>query len=248
MITYFIKRLVRNRLFLILFPNIIAVTAAYSQQSKFVGSGNRASEKRELTNFNRIEASASLNVFVTQGPYEVRVEADDNLIPLVVTNVSGRVLELSIRKNTSINNRTGLDVYVSMPELASVVLNGSTGLSTSGNFTLDKLTVKTFGSGNISMAVTAKEIQAETSGSGHLEFKGKANLLKLHTGGSGNIYLNDMVAEEAFVELSGSGTCEAKDIKRLHAALGGSGNVYYSPTLTTKLDIRAGGSGKAIPR
>jgi len=242
-----IKRLIASRIIFLLFPNLLIVSTVTAQ--RYVGSGHRAMEKRDLKGFNKIEASASVSVYVEQGDeFEVKVEADDNLVPLITTKVSGSVLQVSIKQNTDISRNSSMDVFVKMPQLKSVQLGGSSGLATKGKFSVDKLDIKTNGSGNILMNVEANEITAFTTGSGNIEFEGKATFIKAHTRGSGNLYFAKLVAEEVIIEVSGSGYAEVKQASSLAIKIDGSGNVYYDPKLSTSIDIKGGGSGKAIPR
>ena len=57
------------------------------------GSGNAASEKRDLTGFHAVDVGGIFHVEITsQQEFGVEISADDNLIPLVRTEVRDGVL------------------------------------------------------------------------------------------------------------------------------------------------------------
>ena len=59
------------------------------------GSGVRKTEKRDLGPFTAIETSGAFEVnVICQKPASFEIEADDNILPLVETEVRGGVLHL----------------------------------------------------------------------------------------------------------------------------------------------------------
>ena len=61
------------------------------------GSGDLVTESRQVSDFDRVALSGSGQVVITQGAEEgLSVEADDNLMQYVRTEVSGRTLELGL--------------------------------------------------------------------------------------------------------------------------------------------------------
>src|SRR6185436_12331942 len=52
------------------------------------GSGNRKTEKRELKSFNAIDTTGAYEINITcQKPASFEIEADDNILPLIKTEV-----------------------------------------------------------------------------------------------------------------------------------------------------------------
>jgi hypothetical protein len=79
---------------------IILVLVAVFGGCKFgrgiAGSGNRKSEKRDLKSFNAIETSGAYEVNVNcQKPAGFEIEADDNILPLLKTEVRDGTLFVS---------------------------------------------------------------------------------------------------------------------------------------------------------
>src|SRR5260221_13662487 len=72
------------------------------------GSGVRKTEQRDLPAFNAIDTSGAFEVeVVCQKPASFEIEADDNIVPLVQTEVRGGVLHVITTKSYSSNG--GID-------------------------------------------------------------------------------------------------------------------------------------------
>src|SRR5436190_17544197 len=78
---------------------LVAIAVAFSA-CKFgrgiAGSGNRKTEKRELKSFNSIDTSGAYEINITcQKPASFEIEADDNILPLIKTEVRDGTLFVS---------------------------------------------------------------------------------------------------------------------------------------------------------
>ena len=75
------------------------ISCCYSGKT-LKGTGNRISESRELINFTSLELIGSIDVNMTSGnKHSCIVEGDDNLIPLIKTEVKDQQLQVYIKQN-----------------------------------------------------------------------------------------------------------------------------------------------------
>jgi len=83
--------------FLIILLAVLVVTFAGCKFGRGIaGSGNRKTEKRDLKSFNAIDTSGAYDVKITcQKPASFEIEADDNILPLIKTEVRDGVLFVS---------------------------------------------------------------------------------------------------------------------------------------------------------
>ena len=59
------------------------------------GSGNVVKENRGVSDFTEIDVSNAIQVeIVAQKDFSVEVEADDNILPLITTEIRGNVLRI----------------------------------------------------------------------------------------------------------------------------------------------------------
>ena len=89
------------------------------------GSGNIITDTRAVGNFNSISVSSSFDVEVKIGPAAaIRVEADDNIMKYIVTNVSGNELRIKMEGMHSLNN-VHMKVFITTPSLIRINADAS---------------------------------------------------------------------------------------------------------------------------
>ena len=130
------------------------------------GSGNVISEDRDISGFSKIYISGSGNLFIEQGSEEsMTIEAEDNIIPLIITEVSGDTLTIRLKKGTNLSITKEINYYLSLKDLSAVSKSGSANISCPGLDT-DSLTVKNSGSGDFEITgLAAKSLKISSSGS-----------------------------------------------------------------------------------
>src|SRR6185436_1763259 len=88
------------------------------------GSGVRKTEKRDLPAFKSIETNGAFEIEVTcQQATSFEIEGDDNLLPLIKTEVRGDVLR--IYSDSSYNAKRAISVRMALPDLEAIRSNGA---------------------------------------------------------------------------------------------------------------------------
>ena len=82
---------------------LITTTSCMFDGFGIQGNRNVVTEDRKVTaDFTAIKVSQGINVYLTQGnDIDISVEADENIIDLLVTEVQGDVLKIYFDKNVS---------------------------------------------------------------------------------------------------------------------------------------------------
>ena len=207
--------------------------ATTSLQAQFwgrgtTGSGKIVSDTREVSEFSKVHLTGSGDVVITKGAKrEVRVEADDNVIENVRTEVgSDGTLTLGMKKGSW--NNVHLKYTIVNPTLEGVDISGSGSINVEGDF-------------------DAKQMQSGISGSGSVRFKGgKTARHEIRISGSGSVMADNLEADDVTVEISGSGSANVHAKKTLNAQIRGSGDVYYKGSPSVTQSIR--GSGSLVKR
>jgi hypothetical protein len=170
------------------------------------GSGEKASETRDVESFNRIKLTGSSEVIVTIGePQSVTVEADDNLLDIITTEVRGGSLVISARESYS--SRVGVTVTITAPELRGVSITGS------GDVSVEDLEVESF--------------ETSVTGSGDITARGQADSLEAKVTGSGDIDCFGLKVRRAEASIYGSGDIRLHVSESLSGAVYGSGDIEY---------------------
>ena len=113
------RRFIRLALVVLVIPLLAACRLGTPGVEHEIGSGNAATETREVGAFDRLDVSAAIQATVTVGtPASVTVNADDNLLDNVVTTVSGTRLTVGMSGSTSA--RTTVRVDIVAPSLTAI--------------------------------------------------------------------------------------------------------------------------------
>lgn len=140
---------------------------SFSDLSGVQGSGTAKSETRAVTGFTRVDAGGAVNVeIVTQKDFSVAVEADDNLLANIKTEVSGDTLK--IYSEDTISPKTRINVKISMPAIEGLDLSGASSGSVSSVKT-DTLELKASGASKIRIDGVTKELIADASGASAID-------------------------------------------------------------------------------
>jgi hypothetical protein len=191
------------------------------------GSGKVVSESRNVSGFREVvlNGSGNVNIEVT-GTESLTIEADDNLLPYLTSDVSGNRLTLGTKDNTNVSPSKEVTYKLTVKDLNNIALAGSGNIS-GRNFKSDHLKATISGSGNIALDGTADQSEVTIAGSGNYESPNlKSKIVK--------------------VSIMGSGDADLNASEKLEANIGGSGSIRYSGDAAVTQNI--GGSGSVQKR
>lgn len=169
-----------------------------------------------------------------------------------------------IGTTTCILSETDVQIKLTLPQVETVILNGSGDVETanafstrpqrlavtingSGNTQLDLpadiADLEVDGSGDLSLMVSSQtDVEANIDGSGDINLQSGSGNFKGIITGSGNIRGEAYTANEARIEIDGSGSAYLTVTSLLHVVIDGSGSVFYAGTPRVFQTIN--GSGK----
>jgi hypothetical protein len=228
---------------------ILSACNGFAFGANFVrGSGVIATDNRTVSGFSGIVLNGSGDATITQGDTEsLKIEADDNILPLITSEVIGGKLVLGFKNNTSISTVLPIRFTITVKDLTSLELNGS-GNATVGNLTTTSHAVTLRGSGDVNLGLLqASRLTVDGNGSGNIKVNGgKVDSQAIRIFGSGSVNSPNLESQTASVSILGSGGVEVWAKTSLDVNIAGSGNVSYfgSPTVTQKI----AGSGNVNSR
>ena len=110
------------------------------------------SEPRTVSGINAVELDTSGILTITQGESEsLTIEAEDNLLPLLTSEVFNGRLQLGVKSDNRISATKPIRYTLAVKDLSAISVNGS-------------------GSINVSDFVTSQAMRIEGNGSGGLTF------------------------------------------------------------------------------
>lgn len=222
------------------------------------GSGIVISEHREVQDFDRIQLTGAGDVIITQGQVElVTVEADDNLLPYIETEVRAGKLILGFTDEVaakSIRPSQVIKFYVNLIDINGLEISGagdiySEFLNTerlkvevggASDIIIDQLITEQFdievnGSSDIQIEqLSAQDVDVNINGSADINLSGGTYEQNISIDGSCNYLAPDLHSQLGYVAIHGIGdvTVWAVDILDVHIPGTGTVSYYGDPVIS----------------
>lgn len=224
---------------------VIICFIVFSCTSSVQLSGQTTTITRDLPAFRSVSLSISADVLISQGSQQkVEIEADENVIDIIETNVRGDDLVIKT-ENFFWRNIGKVRIYVTVPELNGLQVSGSGDIVAQTPIITDEIDLNISGSGSIQIEeLESQDVHATITGSGDIRLAGDntASNLKTVITGSGDFRAADFAVENASVNITGSGTARIHVTNELETNITGSGDVHYRGN--PLVDANSTGSGR----
>lgn len=236
---------------MLLFLTVIMLTATSCRwfgYKRVVGNGNLETQDRPIQRAERIKLAGSYDVEITQGPTtSVKVEADENILPYILTRSEDGFLIIKSKDHVSLSTDNTIKIFITTPKLEQVNLAGSGNIIGKSKFTGgDKLTLKIAGAGDMKMEVNTPSIEAEIAGSGSMTLTGETRDQRIRISGVGDYIGEALKSENAVVKIAGSGNVKLFAAATLDVNIAGVGSVYYKGSPTVKQHVAGSGEVKKM--
>ena len=186
------------------------------------GSGNVESESREVKGFDEVELRGVGNLSIRQtGSESLSVEAEDNVLPKITTEVVNGRLILSPEPDSSIKTTEPINYELTVEDLHALEVSGS-----------GDVVAEDIGTDNLGIDI---------GGSGAVEISGRADSQEVSISGSGAYRAKDLQSEEARIDVSASGSAIVNASEALEARVSGAGSVEYVGDPTVEEDVSGAG-------
>jgi hypothetical protein len=209
-----------KRLLLISLISIFALTSC--NWRRIHGNGSTKTETRDVAAFDAITCDGGYEVQINcQEKQSLSIETDENLLPLIKTEVHGNMLHIDTKGNLFPTKK--IRITVSVPNITEFTSNGST-------------------DGNINN-LNNSGLDINIHGSGNLHLDGKSGTVHINTSGSSKIDAISLVSENSDIQINGSGNIQVYATNSLDVQINGSGTVKYKGE-PRNVNRQINGSGK----
>lgn len=226
----------------------VVLTSCFFGGERVRGNGVIKTETRSVGAFSRVEVSGNIELHITQGPAaDIRIETDENLLPLIEVRTSGDELEISPRNNFNLDPSGKIKVYVSAPEFKKLGASGACQIySDSKIASADRLEIDLSGASHARLELNALAVKAELSGAGSIDLRGETKELDIDGSGSSDIRCMGLMAENVDVDISGAGDAEVFASVKLDVHVSGAGDVRYKGNAAVNQNISGAGSVRKV--
>lgn len=191
------------------------------------GNGKEVTETRKITEeFTEISVSEGLAVYVTQADdFNIEVEADENIIDLIATDIKNGRLRVHARENIG---QATKNIYVSLPEVTA--LKGSSGAELRGENGIrsDKLEVDGSSGAQLRLELIANSLEIDASSGANLNISGETDRAEVDVSSGGNINATELRTKSCTADASSGGNVKIQVSESLTADASSGGNIGYS--------------------
>lgn len=208
---------------------LITITSCDIDYRVVKGSGNIINREHDIKDFTGVTAAGPIDIEVKQASdYKVSMQADDNIIDLIIIRRDGNSLLVKLKDHVLLRNTSNVKVSVELPNLKSVDVAGSGNIRSVGTIENDdKIDVDIAGSGDVYLEVRTPMVSSSVAGAGKSLIKGETRKLDIDIAGSGDVDASGLKSEEAEVNIGGSGNVKVFASLKLDITIAGSGDVVY---------------------
>jgi hypothetical protein len=171
------------------------------------GSGNSATERRDVSGFNEVEVSGVFQVEIVAGKdFSVEVQADDNILPLVQTKVNGDTLQIELEQ--SVKPKSEMILRISAPNIERVQSSGAANINASG--------------------IKNEEFSVDTSGASKINLSGETAKLDIHVSGASKIDAEQLSASAVNIDSSGASKIAVNATNEIRTEASGASKITYT--------------------
>jgi hypothetical protein len=222
------------------FPSLLGwedFTGANINTERVIGSGVLKEENRTVKGFNRIRIEAGGVAEITQNqansPDSLTVACDENLLPYIISEVQAGELHIFVKPGVSLAPRQTVHYTITVNSLVGLNVSGSSEAKMT-QWTGDQLLIQASGMGKITLGnLQLNRLLVKTSGSGAVSVSGQITGLEVDMSGSSHLAAENLQSRVAKVQLSGSGAALIWVTESLEARISGSASLRYYGTPPT---------------
>jgi hypothetical protein len=210
-----------------------------------VGTGSSVTEKRVLNPYTSVKITGAIVADVQLNDKSgVVVEAQPNIIPLVVTRVDGDQLIVEMSQNTSTTEP--IKVHISTVSLQALDISGASTVK-AGTFSNKSFTLTADGASKADLNGILGAAQLSASGASQITVVGSADSLKITADGASKVTTTDASVTTIAVECSAASTVRLGQADELNLKASGASTIHYTgtPKITNSISSEAStiGSG-----
>jgi hypothetical protein len=195
-------------------------------------------ESREVSGFDGVSHTGIGRVTITQGDMEsLTIEADDNLLEHITSEVKNGTLELGFNENVRFDSTSSITFAVGVKDIVELASTGI-GLIEIDELGTEKLRILKTGTGSISIGtLTANDLMINADGTGDIELAGTVVKQELDLKGTGDYDSPDLESQTASVQVTGTGSVVLWVLDVLDVEIVGISKVSYygSPNVTESI-------------
>jgi hypothetical protein len=185
-------------------------------------------QERNVGQFTGIKVGGAFEVVLSQtGKHRLVVEAEEDLLDKVRTEVKGDVLHIDMEWDWSWKGNDDIIIYIDFKDLESLEISGAADVRADTPINANDLDIRVSGAGDMELEVDANTIDVTVSGAGDLRVSGSTDRQKVRLSGAGDYEAQHLKSNYTYAKASGAGTIVVYASEEIEAYASGAGSVKY---------------------
>ena len=224
---------------------LILITVTFSSIScipHIRGNGKVVKQERNISGFEEVSVSTGIGAVINQDSFEkVVVEADENILKILKTEVHGGKLEIFLEEG--VLHAKQMKVYVTVKQLRMVEAGSGADVKSLGKISAEKLKLSSSSGSGVKMEVDCNQLNAESSSGSDMTISGIAKSLKASSSSGSGLDASMLTAENGNLSASSGAHLEAQVTGEVKAdASSGAGIKILGNPATRDTNSSSGGS------
>ena len=205
------------------------------------GNGEVVEETRNFTeDFTEVTASEGIDVFVTQDEeYKITVEADENIIDLIGTDVRDGRLKIHAIENIG---RATKKVYVSLPTVTALKSSSGADLIAQNVIEAETIELDASSGADLQAEVVAHEVSADASSGADIRLSGSADILYADASSGSDIKARDLATKTCNADASSGADISVNVSESLVADASSGADIKYTGDASVETKKSVSGS------
>ncbi|ADY30318.1 MULTISPECIES: head GIN domain-containing protein [Cellulophaga] len=223
--------------------SLLFTSCSFNIGSGKKGNGVLTEQSRDVaTSFERISASEGINVYVTQAKeFSIRVEADENVIDLIGTDIKDGKLKIHAIENIG---RATKNVHVTLPVVTALYSSSGAELISESQIETNEIDLNASSGADIQIALVANSVNADCSSGADIKLSGKTNNLTVNASSGSDIDAYELKTKTCDADASSGADISVDVSDSLIADASSGADIKYSGTATVKKNKSSSGSVK----
>ena len=209
------------------------------------GSGNVKSEDRSVSGFDSLSVGSGMNLFLKQGSIEsLRIEAEDNILPMILTAVKNGKLEIKYKnfliEGFGLNPNKSINVYLTVKDLKEIDISSGVRIE-SEEIKSDSLKIDVSSGAEGNMIIISKKLVVGLSSGSNLEISGQVDSQDIDLGSGGEYSAKDLISKTVVINASSGSNAVVNASENLDVKISSGASVEYAGSPKVISDISSGG-------
>lgn len=190
--------------------------------------------------FTEVSVSEGLNLVISQGAtHDIKVEADENVIDLIRTDIKNGALRIHTDQNIG---RATKNIYVTLPVIVQLNASSGSDLKSEGRLEVSQLGVDVSSGADVEISVVAERIEVEVSSGADITLIGETQFISASSSSGANINAKNFKAESATAHASSGSDITLQVQKHLTAEASSGADIKYlgDPEVSSTKSVSGG--------